>query len=76
MVLGNSGMLVRRGAVVVLRMIVVGVGVNVQRRDVACGRGHNQSEQDGYETMHDRSLRDPSSTVNGPWAPQRRSKPL
>ena len=74
-VLSNSWMLVRRGGVVVLRMIVVGIGVNVQRRDVACGRSHNQSEQDSYEAMHDRSLRERSATVNGPRVPQRRSKP-
>jgi hypothetical protein len=39
-------MLVCREPVVVLGMIVIGVRVDVQRRDLAGGRGQHQSEQD------------------------------
>ena len=34
-------MLVRGGSVMVLGMIVIGIGVDVQRRNPAGGRGHN-----------------------------------
>lgn len=43
---GRPMMLVRGQSVVVLGMIVVGVLVNVQRRDLASIRGQDQSEQD------------------------------
>ena len=46
-------MLVRSEPVVVLRMIVIGVQVDVQRRDLAGGRSQDQSEQDCHETVHD-----------------------
>jgi hypothetical protein len=39
-------------AVMVFRMIVIGVQVDVQRSDLAGGRGHNQSEQDSREAIH------------------------
>jgi hypothetical protein len=39
-------MLVCGKAVMVLRMIVIGVLVDVQRRDLAGGRGQDQSEED------------------------------
>jgi hypothetical protein len=45
-------MLVCRKAVMVLRMIVNCVLVDVQRRDLARGRGQDQSEQDSCEAMH------------------------
>jgi hypothetical protein len=45
-------MLVYGKAVVVLRMIVIGVLVDVQRRDLAGGRGQHQSEQDSCEAIH------------------------
>ena len=43
---GGPMMLVCGKAVMVLRMIVIGVLVDVQRRDLAGGRGQDQSEQD------------------------------
>jgi hypothetical protein len=43
---GGSTMLVRGKAVMMLRMIVICVLVDVQRRDLAGGRGQHQSEQD------------------------------
>jgi hypothetical protein len=36
----------------VLGMIVIGVLVDVQRRDLAGGRGQDRSEQDRYQAMH------------------------
>ena len=45
-VLGGPTMLVCGKAVMVLRMIVICVLVDVQRRDLAGGRGQDQSEQD------------------------------
>ena len=41
---GGPKMLVCGKAVMVLRMIVIGVLVDVQRRDLARGRGQDQSE--------------------------------
>lgn len=43
---GGSMMLVRGKAVMVLGMIVIGVLVDVQRRNLAGRRGKDQSEQD------------------------------
>ena len=43
---GGPLMLVCGKAVLVLGMIVICVLVDVQRRDLAGGRGQNQSEQD------------------------------
>lgn len=43
---GGPMMLVCGKAVIVLRMIVIGVLVDVQRRDLAGGRGQDQTEQD------------------------------
>ena len=43
---GGPMMLVCGKAVMVLRMIVICVLVDVQRRDLAGGRGQDQSEQD------------------------------
>ena len=43
---GGSTMLVCGKAVMMLRMIVICVLVDVQRRDLAGGRGQHQSEQD------------------------------
>jgi hypothetical protein len=45
-------MLVCGKAVVVLRMIVICVLVDVQRRDLAGGRGQHQSEQDSCNAIH------------------------
>jgi hypothetical protein len=45
-------MLVRSEAVVVLRMIVIRVVVDVQRRDLARGRGQNQSKEDRERAVH------------------------
>ena len=45
-------MLVCRKAVMVLRMIVICVLVDVQRRDLARGQGQDQSEQDSCEAIH------------------------
>ncbi|CAN5690780.1 hypothetical protein BH18ACI5_BH18ACI5_22800 [soil metagenome] len=45
-------MFVRGDAVMVLGMIVIGVGVDVQRRELAGGRGHNQSKQNSCEAIH------------------------
>ncbi|MEO7273074.1 MAG: hypothetical protein ABIX28_07725 [Vicinamibacterales bacterium] len=45
-------MLVCGKAVMVLRMIVVGVLVDVPRGDLAEGRGQDQSEQDSCDTRH------------------------
>ena len=45
-------MLVYGKAVVVLRMIVIGVLMDVQRRDLARSRGQHQSEQDSCEAIH------------------------
>jgi hypothetical protein len=59
---GSRLMLVGREPMVVLRVIVAGVGVNVQREALDRGRGHHQSEQDRHETMHGASVWDPSST--------------
>jgi hypothetical protein len=44
---GGPMMLVCGKAVMVLRMVVIGVLVDVQRRDLAGGRRQDQSEQDG-----------------------------
>jgi hypothetical protein len=49
---GGSMMLVCGEPVMVRRMIVSCVQVDVQRRDLAGGRGHNQSEQDSCEAIH------------------------
>jgi len=43
---GGSMMLVCGKAVMVLRMIVIRVLVDVQRRNLAGGRGHDHCEQD------------------------------
>jgi hypothetical protein len=45
-------MLVCGEAVMVLGMIVISVLVDVQRRDLAGGRGQDQSEQESCEAMH------------------------
>ena len=49
---GRPVMLVSGQAVMVLRMIVIGVLVDVQRRNLAGGRGQDQSEQDSCEAVH------------------------
>ena len=49
---GGPMMLVSRKAVMVLRMIVICVVVDVQRGDLAGGRGKDQSEQDSCEAIH------------------------
>jgi hypothetical protein len=50
---GGPMMLVYGKAVMVLRMIVIGVLVDVQRRDLAGGRGQHESEQDSCNPIHD-----------------------
>jgi hypothetical protein len=45
-------MLVCGEPVMVLGMVVIAVRVSVQRRELAGGRGQDQSERDRYETMH------------------------
>ena len=45
-------MLVCSEPVAVLRVIVIGVQVDVQRRDLAGGRGQDQCEQDSCEAAH------------------------
>ena len=47
--------------VMVLGMIVIGVLVDVQRRDLAGGRGQNQSEKERAEAMHNPQCMRPSS---------------
>jgi hypothetical protein len=47
-------MLVRGGPVLMLRMIVIGVQVRVQRRELARGRDQRDSEQDCRYAMHKR----------------------
>ena len=42
-----------REPMLVLRMVVIGVGVDVQRSALAGGRGHDQSEQDRDKAVHD-----------------------
>jgi hypothetical protein len=49
---GGPLMLVCGKAVLVLGMIVICVLVDVLRRELAGGRGQNQSEQDRCEAMH------------------------
>ena len=49
---GGPKMLVYGKTVMVLRMIVIGVLVDVQRRDLAGGRGQEQSEQNCKWAMH------------------------
>ena len=49
-------MLVCSEPVMVLGMFVIGVLVNVQRRDLAGGRGQDQSENERPETMHNPSV--------------------
>ena len=49
---GGPMMLVSGNAVMVLRMIVINVLVDVQRRGQAGGRGQYQSEQDCDGAMH------------------------
>ena len=49
---GGPMMLVCRNAVMVLRMLVIRVLVDVQCRDLAGGRGQDQSEQDCNRPMH------------------------
>jgi hypothetical protein len=51
---GRMIVLVRGGPVVMLRMIVIGVQVRVQRRELAGGRGQRESEQDCRYAMHKR----------------------
>jgi hypothetical protein len=48
----GSVVFVRGEPVVMLRMVVVGVCVDVQRRDLPGCRGHNQSEQSSCEAIH------------------------
>jgi hypothetical protein len=48
----GSMMLVCSEAVMVLGMIVTGVLVDMERRDLPGGRGHDKSEQDRYEALH------------------------
>jgi hypothetical protein len=48
----GSMMLVRGQSVVVLRMVVIRVQVDVQRRDLAGGRGQDQSEEERDRTVH------------------------
>jgi len=48
----RSMMFVCSRPVMVFWMIVIGVRVEVQRRDLAGGRGQDQSEQDCHEAMH------------------------
>ena len=52
MVRDGPMMLVCGKAVMVLRMIVICVLVDVQRRDLAGGRDQDQSEQDSFEAVH------------------------
>ena len=49
-------MLVCSGPVMVLGMIVIGVLVDVQRRDLAGGRGQDQSKKERAEAMHPPSV--------------------
>ena len=42
-----------REPMLVFRMVVIGVGVHVQRRALAGGRCDNQSEQDRDNAVHD-----------------------
>ena len=49
-------MLVCSEPVMVLGMIVIGVLVDVQRRDLAGGRGQDQSEKERAEAMHSPSV--------------------
>jgi hypothetical protein len=49
---GGPMMLVCGKAMTVLRMIVICVLVDVQRRDLAGGRGQDQSEQNRNGAMH------------------------
>jgi hypothetical protein len=49
---GRPMMLVHGKAVAVIRMIVFGVLMDVQRRDLAGGGGQDQSEQDCNGAMH------------------------
>ena len=50
-VVSASMVLVHRQAVMVFAMIVIGVGVDVQRRRLAAGR-EKRSEQDGGKATH------------------------
>jgi hypothetical protein len=45
--------------VMVLRMVVIRVRVDVQRRDLAAGRGQDEPEQDRHDAMHSASVSDP-----------------
>jgi hypothetical protein len=65
-VLGQSWMSMCREPMLVLRMFVIGVGVNVQRSAPAGRRGHHQSEQERDQPIHNFSLWDTSKAVKRP----------
>jgi hypothetical protein len=52
----GSLMLVSGEPVLMLRVIVFGVQVRVQRRELSGGRGEGQSEQDCHDAMHSASV--------------------
>jgi hypothetical protein len=45
-------MLVRSEPMAVLRVMVIGVQVDVQRRDLARGRGQDECEQESCQAVH------------------------
>lgn len=63
---GGPIMLVRSEPVTMLRMIVIGVRVDVQRRDLAGRRGQAQSEQNGDAAVHTASVCNGGGMVKSP----------
>jgi hypothetical protein len=57
--------LVDRRAMVVLGMVVTGVAVHVQRRDLSGRRENGQPNQDRGQTVHKPSVCNGSAKVNG-----------